>query len=146
MSDFQTFFYCEYLGKAPGKFHAGFLNRAELFPLQKILADFCGKHLVVCGHSLGGAISSIVATEILLEKEKRGGDTEMEEVAKDVTNITFGSPLFGDEMVRRFCVEKGFANRFYHFVADQDPVPSILSFAQSISAVKNQVNIVLAVH
>ena len=60
-------------GKARGKFHAGFLSRAEMFPLVKILTNkkLIKKTLIVCGYSLGGAISSIVTTDILNEKERR---------------------------------------------------------------------------
>ena len=125
-------------GLARGKFHAGFLSRAEEFPLQKLLADkdLLRRSLVVCGHSLGGAISAIVTTEILIEREKRAKDQSMGEVV----NITFGSPLFGDDTARRFLEEKEFSAKMFHFVADKDPVPSLLSFAQSISAVKNQVD------
>ena len=126
-------------GLARGKFHAGFLTRAEEFPLQKLLADqsLQNQSLIICGHSLGGAISSIVTTEILIEREKR----PKEQFTGEVTNVTFGSPLFGDDTARRFLEEKSFSSKMFHFVAELDPVPSLLSFAQSISAVKNQVGL-----
>ena len=92
---------------------------------------------MVCGHSLGGAISSIVTTEILMERQKRS----QELFTGEVINVTFGSPLFGDDTARRFLEEKGFSEHMYHIVAENDPVPSLLSFAQSISAVKNQVRL-----
>merc|ERR1711892_180659 len=125
-------------GLARGKFHAGFLTRAELFPLQKILADekLLKKSLIVCGHSLGGAIKAIVTTEILIEKEKRPKDQFIE----NVINITFGAPLFGDETARKFLEERKFSEKMFHFVAEKDPVPSLLSFAQSVSAIKYQVD------
>ena len=93
----------------------------------------------MCGHSLGGAISAIVTTEILIEMENRKRINN-EKFVKDVVNITFGSPLFGDETVRRFLQEKRFSEKMFHLVADQDPVPSLLSLAQSVSAVKHQVD------
>ena len=77
-------------------------------------------------------ISSIVTTEILIEREKR----PKEQFPGEVINITFGSPLFGDDTARRFLEEKNFSAKMFHFVAELDPVPSLLSFAQSISAVK----------
>ena len=60
-------------GAARGRFHAGFLSRSEMFPLVKVLTSerLAGRKLVVCGHSLGGAISSIVTTDILIEQERR---------------------------------------------------------------------------
>ena len=128
-------------GQARGRFHAGFLARAEMFPLVRLLgSETCQqKTLVVCGHSLGGAISAIVTTEILIEMENRKR-VNNEKFVKDVVNITFGSPLFGDETVRRYLQEKRFSEKMFHLVAAQDPVPSLLSLAQSVSAVKHQVD------
>ena len=124
-------------GRIKGKFHAGFLARAEKFPLQKLLADPSLQNLplIICGHSLGGAVSSIVTTEVLIEKEKR----PKEQFPGEIINITFGSPLFGDATARKFLEETGFSSKMFHFVAELDPVPSLLSFAQSISAVNAQV-------
>ena len=53
-----------------GKFHSGFLQRALKFPMETILSNenFRNSSIVVCGHSLGGAIASIVG--IRLQKEK----------------------------------------------------------------------------
>ena len=128
-------------GQARGKFHAGFLSRAEMFPLVKILTNerFLQKTFIICGHSLGGAISSIVTTEILIEREKRT-KVNNDKFVKDVINITFGSPLFGDESVRKYLEEKKISRKMFHFVAEKDPVPSLLSFAQSVSAIKYQVD------
>jgi hypothetical protein len=58
-----------------GKFHAGFLSRANLFPLKKILdeKDYKDKNIVFCGHSMGGAIATIVAIFAILEEKKREG-------------------------------------------------------------------------
>ena len=124
-------------GRAQGRFHAGFLSRAEMFPLEKIISSDMvrNKKIIVCGHSLGGAVSSIVATEMLLEKERTKND-----LVGDIINITFGAPLFGDEAVRKFLTDKTFANSMFHIVAENDPVPCLLSFAQSVSAIKFQVD------
>ena len=53
-----------------GKFHSGFLQRALKFPMETILSDdnFKNSKVVLCGHSLGGAIASIVAIRIQQEK------------------------------------------------------------------------------
>ena len=79
-----------------------------MFPLVRLLgSEACQqKSLGVCGHSLGGAISAIVTTEILIEMENRKR-VNNEKFVKDVVNITFGSPLFGDETVRRYLDESG---------------------------------------
>ena len=128
-------------GKSQGKFHAGFLSRSEMFPLVKILTSekLRGKKLVVCGHSLGGAISSIVTADILAEQARRERNSSGRFVS-DVINITFGCPLFGDEEMRRYLQERKFSSVMFHFVAEQDPVPSLLSLAQSVSAVRHQID------
>ena len=128
-------------GKSRGKFHAGFLSRSEMFPLVKILTSekLRQKKLVVCGHSLGGAISSIVTADILAEQARRERTTSGRFVC-DVINITFGSPLFGDEDVRRYLQERKFSEKMFHFVAEKDPVPSLLSLAQSVSAVRSRLD------
>ena len=55
-----------------GKFHAGFLNRAIKFPLQRILNDerYKDTDLIFCGHSMGGAVATIVAIMAILEERK----------------------------------------------------------------------------
>ena len=118
--DLKIYQRCAESGHSCGKFHAGFLTRAEEFPLQKILADqsLQNRSLVIYGHSLGGAISSIVTTEILIEREKR----PKEQFPGEVINITFGSPLFGDDTARRFLEEKNFSAKMFHFVVELDPV------------------------
>ena len=63
-------------------------------------------------------ISSIVTTEILIEREKR----PKEQFPGEVINITFGSPLFGDDTARRFLEEKNFSAKMFHFVVELDPV------------------------
>ena len=53
-----------------GKFHSGFLQRALKFPMETILSEenFKNSTVVLCGHSLGGAIASIVAIRLQQEK------------------------------------------------------------------------------
>ena len=55
---------------------------------------------------------------ILIEREKR----PKEQFPGEVINITFGSPLFGDDTVRRFLEEKNFSAKMFHFVVELDPV------------------------
>jgi hypothetical protein len=56
-----------------GKFHAGFFSRAERFPLQKILnkKEYHNRNIIFCGHSMGGAVATIVTIQALLEEQKR---------------------------------------------------------------------------
>ena len=101
---------------------------------------FAGKQFVLCGHSLGGAIAAIVTTEILIERQKQQGSSSPTTPGSGVLCVTFGAPLFGDEAARLFLSEKQVAESMFHFVAERDPVPSLLSFAQSVSAVKHRLD------
>ena len=81
--------------KGKGKFHAGFLSRANLFPLKKILdeKDYKDKDIVFCGHSMGGAVATIVAIFAMLEEKKREG---FEKKRRAIKSFTFGAPMVGD--------------------------------------------------
>ena len=108
-----------------GTFHAGFLKRSESFPLQTFLeSDWLrGKTLILCGHSLGGAVSSIVYLEILLKLERSG---EKDQIG-NVINITFGSPMFASDELRSYINNEQLIPEMYHFVASNDPVPRLVS-------------------
>ena len=98
-----------------------------MFPLDKILyeKEFKGMDIVICGHSLGGAIASIVAIKasivlkLLLQK-------------RSVTCITFGAPLIGDRDLQKFVAEQMSPN-IHNFVYINDPVPKIIGYTQSVS-------------
>ena len=123
-----------------GRFHSGFLSRAVAFPADKILNDeaYRNRDIVVCGHSLGGAVATIVAVVLMLEVERRrkaGADD-----GRNVACVTFGAPLVGDADLRTFCETNGLAGNLFHFVSDQDPVPRLLSYAHSLSALSAQLD------
>jgi hypothetical protein len=101
---------------------------------------FAGKQFILCGHSLGGAVAAIVTTEILMERQKQGNNGLVAPGGDSVVCLTFGSPLFGDDAARRFLTENQFAAAMFHFVVERDPVPSLLSFAQSVVAAKRQLD------
>jgi hypothetical protein len=116
-----------------GKYHAGFSGRKKTAPLKQIL--YCAQEedcdtIVVCGHSLGGAVSSIVAMDLMMHLGK--------ESEPAVHNITFGAPLFANETVREACQREGMDRRILHHVGHQDIVPGILSLGHSIAEVKKR--------
>ena len=116
-----------------GKFHSGFNRRANVLPIQNIL--FCAAEgncdtIVTCGHSLGGAVSSISAIMLHFGKSK---DLE-------VFNITFGCPFFANETVRKTCKERRIDQRMIHYVGHQDVVPGILSLGHTIAELERKLN------
>ena len=133
-------------------FHAGFLERAEIFPLAKIInSDLVkDKTLVFCGHSMGGAVSSIV---YILALQKHRSESNL--IFQSIRNVTFGSPLFGDNKLAEFIKYQKIDVNMDHYVHRDDPVPRLLNlskFANFLqtkhasldSDIKNKLEVVLS--
>ena len=116
----------------PGSFHCGFLERAEIFPLETFLSSkfIQNKTIVICGHSLGGAISSIIYSELVIQR-KRHGDM----LFSNACNITFGAPFFADLDFREHLTSIEPKPEMYHIVVKNDPVPSLLGFKDELKAI-----------
>lgn len=111
-----------------GCFHDGFSSRASLIPVApfaNFLEQQSGWKLVVTGHSLGGAVATIVATTFL-------GDPRIRENA-EVFCVTFGAPLCCDENAVQFFEER-YAEHFSHYINDKDIVPRLLSITETVRA------------
>ena len=68
-----------------GGVHAGFLNRSMDIPIHALYHQVCiikGKRMVVCGHSLGGAVAALSTWRLISEMG----------AIDSVVCITFGSP------------------------------------------------------
>ena len=110
-----------------GTFHKGFSSRSEVIPVKYILQ--CANQnqcttVVTCGHSLGGAVSSIVAIDLMrdLETSDRLSSSDMM-----VYNITFGVPFWGDKAVLQFCRERNMTQNILNFANYNDIVPGLLA-------------------
>ena len=110
-----------------GSFHKGFSSRSEVIPVKYILQ--CANQnqcttVVTCGHSLGGAVSSIVAIDLMrdLETSDRLSSSDMM-----VYNITFGVPFWGDKAVLQFCRERNMTQNILNFANYNDIVPGLLA-------------------
>ena len=97
-----------------------------MFPLDKILdeKEFKEMDVVVCGHSLGGAIASIVAIKLFIGMKRL-----LQE--RSVKCITFGAPLFGDSDSQNY-VAGHMSSSIHHFVCVNDPIPNLLRYTHSI--------------
>lgn len=83
------------------KIHEGFLKAYESVKDQIDVIPFGSYEIVICGHSLGGALASICAVSILALNTK--------------TVITFGSPRVGDKkFIDAFSTEVKTSYRFVH--------------------------------
>ena len=116
-----------------GTFHSGFEKRSRVLPWKQIL--HCAQQedcqtIVLCGHSLGGAVAAISAIEVMMH---------LRDNAEMSTHcITFGAPLFANEDVRLHCQKGNFDQQMIHFVGYQDIVPGILSLGHTLSEIKKR--------
>jgi hypothetical protein len=67
--------------------------------------DYKNRDIIFCGHSLGGAVATIV-TMFALAEEKRLQETfledeEFEKSERKIKCITFGAPAVGDEKLQK---------------------------------------------
>ena len=112
-----------------GKFQSGFLEQAGLFPIDKILNEdmFSEAELICCGHSIGGAIASVVAIKLFISLKRLFQE-------RSIKCITFGAPLFGNKELQKFVAEEMSPN-LHNFILTNDPVPKLLQYTQSISPI-----------
>ena len=105
-----------------------------MFPLDKIINgnEFKGMDIVVCGHSLGGAIATAVAIELFIVLKHSFQK-------RTVKCITFGAPLTGDRDLQEFVSEQ-MSPHIHHFICLNDPVPQLLRYIQSISPKLEHIN------
>ncbi|XP_078699935.1 uncharacterized protein LOC144926787 [Branchiostoma floridae x Branchiostoma belcheri] len=120
-----------------GKCHSGFLKLASCFPVDPILrkyvysrvADDCAR-IVVCGHSMGGAIAHIVTLNMLADLQRCSRDTDK------VLSIAIGAPFFGDREMRKYAEKHDLSDNLLTIVNQNDPVPRLLQLAEAFQCAK----------
>lgn len=108
---------------AEGAAHLGFVQRAanvNIEPFLKLLED--GEQIVFTGHSLGGAVASLVALRVLEEASRNGSWCPHQH---RVQVITFGAPLFANAGLAEMINTK-YRDIYHHIVSKNDLVPKIL--------------------
>lgn len=114
--------------------HGGFAREARRMELcfsQLLEWMEEGQKIVLCGHSLGGAVAMLL-TLVLLEKyQNKKNASEPEESlfnnsVPPVLCITFGAPLVGEEKMWECVKANGWSSCFHHVVRYGDPVASLL--------------------
>ncbi|KAG8642010.1 uncharacterized protein LOC110627971 isoform X2 [Manihot esculenta] len=107
--------------------HRGFLARAKGIPALELyrLAQKKKRKLVLCGHSLGGAVAALATLAIL---RVIAASSSLKEDAKiQVKCITFSQPPVGNAALRDYVHEKGWQHYFKSYCIPEDLVPRILS-------------------
>ncbi|XP_076930259.1 uncharacterized protein LOC143594982 [Bidens hawaiensis] len=106
--------------------HRGFMSRAKGIPALELykLAQKKKRKLVLCGHSLGGAVA-VLSTLAILRVIASASSKEQERIP--VKCITFSQPPVGNAALRDYVNEKGWQQYFKTYCIPEDLVPRILS-------------------
>ncbi|CAL9100147.1 unnamed protein product [Musa textilis] len=107
--------------------HRGFLARAKGIPALELykLAQEKNRKLVLCGHSLGGAVAVLSTLAILRVLASSSLAKEHESVP--VKCITFSQPPVGNAALKDYVHQKGWQHYFKTYCIPEDLVPRILS-------------------
>ena len=98
--------------------HRGFLTRARAIPIVHLYdeARRRRRRLVLCGHSLGGAVAAVSAVRLLLALRalpgERPGCTAADDALAMVRVISFAQPPVGDAALRQLVRSAGWEGLF----------------------------------
>lgn len=100
------------IGGKECRIHNGFLKSYESVEPQInsiLFGDYPGYDIVICGHSLGGALATICGASLPVDNK--------------ISVVTFGSPRVGNnKLVKIFNLKVG---QYYRFVHHSDIVPMV---------------------
>lgn len=107
--------------------HRGFLARAKGVPATELykLAQRKDRRLVLCGHSLGGAVAVLATLAILRAFATNSISRATNKV--QVKCITFSQPPVGNPALRDLVHKKGWQHHFRTYCIPEDVIPRILS-------------------
>lgn len=107
--------------------HRGFMARAKGIPALELyrLAQKKKRKLVLCGHSLGGAVAALATLAILRVLAASSPPKESEKF--QVKCITFSQPPVGNAALRDYVNRKGWQHYFKSYCIPEDLVPRFLS-------------------
>ncbi|CAN6554316.1 unnamed protein product [Malus baccata var. baccata] len=114
--------------KAKPAAHQGFMARAKGIPALELyrLAQKKNRNLVLCGHSLGGAVT-VLATLAILRVVAASCSSLKENGNVKVKCITFSQPPVGNAALRDYVSREGWQHYFKSYCIPEDLVPRILS-------------------
>ncbi|KAI8463206.1 MAG: hypothetical protein J3K34DRAFT_496264 [Monoraphidium minutum] len=102
--------------------HRGFLARSKAIDVSGLyqLAQDSGRSLVLCGHSLGGAVAKLCALRLLREQP--------EWPPPRMRCITFATPAVGNSALAELVEAAGWAQYFQTYILPEDQLMKALSF------------------
>eukprot|EP00887_Chlorella_sp_A99_P007512 scaffold2.g7512.t1 len=101
--------------------HRGFLGRAEGVPAEALhmhALRHCLR-LVLCGHSLGGAVAALCTLRLLAALGQGGA------ASTQLRCVTFGSPPLGNAALATHVRERQWETLFHSYVLPEDPIPRL---------------------
>ena len=108
--------------------HGGFAQEAQDvdLPLDALLDDVRhgGYTLVLCGHSLGGAIAQYLTLQLLHRAAALFASTDPLAEPR-LTCVTFGAPLLGNYELADHVQSCGWSHLFHNFIYRSDVVPRL---------------------
>eukprot|EP00092_Neocalanus_flemingeri_P017379 GFUD01018799.1.p1 GENE.GFUD01018799.1~~GFUD01018799.1.p1 ORF type:complete len:550 (-),score=101.77 GFUD01018799.1:641-2266(-) len=120
-----------------GKIHGGFLKRTrsiDIGDIKKLSVIYDVVKIITCGHSLGGAVSSLLHMALLQDHDEDNDPVR----CRNIVNITFGAPLIGNKYFENEARAKEYSKNMYHFAFLEDIVPTILSIGHTFKTLKEQ--------
>ncbi|KAJ5709842.1 hypothetical protein N7493_009434 [Penicillium malachiteum] len=135
--------------QAPGvnlgtRFHRGFLNSA--LPYGPLVSELSRKfRVVICGHSLGGALATIVGYHVLVDSLMPNlpvCDTWEEAGSQGISVVTFGAPpmMVAEATGTTSVPRRRIAKLFHHIFNADDPVPFMVN--DTIAMLKDRLHLV----
>eukprot|EP00274_Cyanoptyche_gloeocystis_P002992 CAMPEP_0196666768 /NCGR_PEP_ID=MMETSP1086-20130531/64701_1 /TAXON_ID=77921 /ORGANISM="Cyanoptyche gloeocystis , Strain SAG4.97" /LENGTH=1176 /DNA_ID=CAMNT_0042004007 /DNA_START=136 /DNA_END=3667 /DNA_ORIENTATION=- len=120
-------------GVLAGTRHGGFSARAKTIPVA-LMYYLLQKYdeVIITGHSMGGAVASLVTCNVLSTLYSRNKPKWVEKARKKLCCITFGAPLFCDDFNAEVFRGTGYDNFIHHVVNIGDIVPRVLAYLPKI--------------
>ncbi|KAK4186740.1 hypothetical protein QBC35DRAFT_436549 [Podospora australis] len=112
------------------RYHAGFYARA--FQYSGLIEQLARRYrVIVCGHSLGGALGTL-ATYLALETEpdlSLSANVWERDSTRGLSVVTFGSPpsLVVKDAETTAAIQSEWIGNFHHIIDPHDPIPFLLS-------------------
>ena len=119
--------------------HRGFLTRARAIPIVHLYAEArrTKRRLVLCGHSLGGAVAAVAALRLLLALRElpssdpartRSGLTAADDAVdrRQLRVMCFAQPAIGDAALCALVQDNGWDRVFHTLDVPEDIIPRLL--------------------
>lgn len=111
--------------------HGGFLRRSINIPVESLFlhARKQSLRLVICGHSLGGAVAILCTLRLLSSLHATSADQLTDKgagLSQVLRCLSFGTPALGNRALRKHVASMGWTSVITSYALSADPVPRLL--------------------